>query len=60
MSSSPFISNDNFIFYSDISLTQQYSKLILDSIFSQFIQYTHRRVFSNGISRDVFTVFIIS
>ena len=41
MSSDPFISNDNFIFYSDISLTEYYSKSILDSLFSNYIQYKH-------------------
>jgi hypothetical protein len=41
MSSDPFISNDNFIFYSDISLVQQFSNSVLDSIFRQFIQYLH-------------------
>jgi hypothetical protein len=41
MSSDPFISNDNFIFYSDISLIQQFSNSVLDSIFRQFIKYLH-------------------
>ena len=37
MSSYPFISNDNFIYYSDISLTQQYKKTMLDSLFAQYM-----------------------
>lgn len=63
MSSSPFISNDNFIFYSDISLTQQYSKPILDSIFSQFIQYTHRShivVFIATEFLDIYLPYLLS
>jgi hypothetical protein len=38
MSSEHFISNDNFIFYSDIYLIQQFSKSVLDSLFSNFIE----------------------
>jgi hypothetical protein len=45
MSSEPFISNDNFIFYSDISLTEYYSKSVLDSLFSHFIESKHIVVF---------------
>lgn len=41
MSSDPFISNDNFIFYSDISLTQQYDKPMLDYVFNNYIQQNH-------------------
>ena len=39
MSSEQFISNDNFIFYSDICLIQQFSKSVLDSLFNNFIQH---------------------
>jgi len=42
MSAVPFISNDQFIFYSDISLLHHYSIPMLDSLFKQFITYTRR------------------
>jgi hypothetical protein len=45
MSSDPFISNDNFIFYSDIRLTQQYNKPELDSLFAQFVNREYIVVF---------------
>jgi hypothetical protein len=59
MSSDPFISNDNFIFYSDISLTEYYSKSVLDSLFSNFVESKHIVVFVETKFLDTYLPYLL-